>query len=76
MSSPLSDHHQEVILAPFSLYMHKGGIKSLNLSAVSDFFHLVHVTAHRCAKIDGVINDNITHKNQCFINTRVAHTSN
>ena len=38
MSSQSSHHPQEVLLAQFSLYVHKGGLKP-------DSFHLVMITA-------------------------------
>ena len=41
--SQLSHHPQEVLLAQFSLYVHKGGLKP-------DSFHLCHCLIHRIKK--------------------------
>ena len=40
VSSQSSDHPQEVLLAQFSLYVHKGGLKP-------DSFHFYHAIIHR-----------------------------
>ena len=41
VSSRSSHHPQEVLLAQFSLYVHKGGLKP-------DSFHLLHAVAAKC----------------------------
>ena len=41
VSSQSSHHPQEVLLAQFSLYMHKGGLKPDSFHLVSHLFHLL-----------------------------------
>ena len=47
VSSQSSYHHQEVLLAQFSLYVHKGGLKP-------DSFHLI---CHRADELEFVVLD-------------------
>ena len=46
VSSQSSHHPQEVLLAQFSLYVHKGGLKPDSFHFIS--FHLPHYPAYRC----------------------------